>query len=465
MNGRGINDIMTNENTFVKQTDNKKMKNQESVSDANFSCAEHHFHEWARQNTIEISSLVPVDDDSDLEVIAAAIGSAKFVALSEGFHNCKEMMSLHHRIIRYLVENHGFNTILTESGLPESRLIHEYVQGGDPSVNMWDKGLNKMYGAWKEGRELIEYMRSYNVKHGNIVQYYGVDIGGFYRDWKSPLDKILEYIKTVDEKYYKILSQKLDPYINLLSNKARLNYSEHLNLSQKDDLARILNDAVDIFNRNEEAYVCKGNDKEFQWARQSMISMQLAENYYRNYDNMKCPETSKYVGLNGREIAMARNSLWVLGQRKDAKVIWIDHVIHTKTKSQLQDGVWGNFTPAGQLLKQALGNDYFSIGMVYKEGKFWNKWQTPSERYVDDIPPTDAKRLSFENSLAQCGNNNFFLNFKDTPTNSFECSYWMQNTFSMRENDYFIQIEPREWDSCVFLSEANPATPVESTDE
>ena len=190
--------------------------------------------------------------------------------------------------------------------------------------------------------------------------------------------------------------------------------------------------------------------------------MQLAENYYRNYDNMKRPETSKYVGLNGREIAMARNALWILGQRKDAKVIWIDHVIHTKTKSQLQDGVWGNFTPAGQLLKQALGNDYFSIGMAYKGGRFWNKWQTPSDRYVDDIPPTDAKRPSFEESLARCGKNNFFLNFNAASTNSLECSYWVQNIFSMRENDYFIQIEPREWDSCIFLGEANPATPVES---
>ena len=105
-----------------------------------FARSESHFIEWAKKKSKEISSLVPVDDTSDLQAVGAAIGSAKFVALSEGFHNCKEMMSLHHRIIRYLVENHGFNTILTESGLPESRLIHEYVQGGDPSENMWKRG-------------------------------------------------------------------------------------------------------------------------------------------------------------------------------------------------------------------------------------------------------------------------------------------------------------------------------------
>ena len=426
-----------------------------------FAAAESRFIEWAKQNAKEISSLVPVDDICDLEAVGAAIGSAKFVALSEGFHNCKEMMSLHHRIIRYLVENHGFNTILTESGLPESRLIHEYVQGGDPTENMWEKGLNKMYAAWKEGRKLIEYMREYNMKHGNILQYYGVDIGGFYRDWKSPLEKILEYIRKVDEEYHTILSQKLDFYMELLSNNAKSNYTEKLSVSQKDELARILHEAAENFNRNEEAYICQSSDKEFQWARQGMISMELAENYYRNFENRKSPETSKYVGLNGREIAMARNALWVLSQRKDAKIIWIDHIIHTKTKTQYQDDMWGFFTPAGQLLKKALGNSYFSIGTAYKTGKFWNKWQSPSERYVDECVPFNTEKPSVENCLVQCGTSNFFLNWKDASSYSLECSYWMSTTISIRDDDSFYEIEPIEWDACIFLEQVNPATPVE----
>ena len=75
---------------------------------------------------------------------------------SEGFHNCREMMALHHRIIQYLVEHHGFNTVVSESGLPESRIIHDYVLGKNSKsstyhddVNvMFQKGLNKMYGEW-----------------------------------------------------------------------------------------------------------------------------------------------------------------------------------------------------------------------------------------------------------------------------------------------------------------------------
>ena len=73
---------------------------------------------------------------------------------------------------------------------------------------------------------------------------------------------------------------------------------------------------------------------------------------------------------------LERNCLWVLQQRKETKIIWIDHVIHTKTKTQYQDDMWGFFTPAGHILKQHLGHDYFSIGMAYDQGTFWNNWKT-----------------------------------------------------------------------------------------
>lgn len=430
--------------------------------DSWFEEAESSFVDWAKQNAIPITSLVPTQDNSDLEQLAELIGDSSFVALSEGFHNCKEMMELHYRIVRYLIENHGFNTVLTESGLPESRMIYDYVQGKEAGDGMWESGLNKMYGAWKEGRDLIEFIREYNIEHGNVLQYYGTDIGGFYQNWKRPLENIMTYLETVDDdlEYVVDLKTKLDPYMELLATSARLNYSEKLSLTEKNELAVILDETVAHFNENEDSYVTKSNKEDFEWARQSMISMQLAENYYRNYENRKNPENSKYVGLNGREIAMARNSLWVFQKmRKDAKVIWIDHVIHTKTKSQYQDDVWGFFTLAGQILKQSLGDNFFAIGMAYGGGKFWNKWQKPSDRFMDSVPPCDNKTSpSLENSLKKCfGNRNFILPWGNVSKGS-KAETWKRTSFSLRENDYFIRMEPDEWDCCIYLDTVNPAT-------
>ena len=54
------------------------------------------FVDWARHNTTQIKSLDPEENNDDLKEIAKAIGESRFVALSKGFHNCKEMMKLHH---------------------------------------------------------------------------------------------------------------------------------------------------------------------------------------------------------------------------------------------------------------------------------------------------------------------------------------------------------------------------------
>ena len=62
--------------------------------------AEMGFIDWATENVVPILSLHPAEDNTDLEALAKLIGNRSFVALSEGFHNCSEIMSLHYRIIR-----------------------------------------------------------------------------------------------------------------------------------------------------------------------------------------------------------------------------------------------------------------------------------------------------------------------------------------------------------------------------
>ena len=68
------------------------------------------------------------------------------------------MMLLHRRIIKYLIENCGFTIVATETGLPESRLIFDYVQNQPVSdvEAMYKKGLNKMYAEWQEGRDWMD---------------------------------------------------------------------------------------------------------------------------------------------------------------------------------------------------------------------------------------------------------------------------------------------------------------------
>ena len=233
-------------------------------------------------------------------------------------------MLLHHRIIKYLIENCGFTIVATETGLPESRLIFDYVQNQPVSdvESMYKKGLNKMYAEWQEGRDLIEWMRIYNQAHNNKLQYYGLDIGGFYQNWLNPMNQILRYLLdlVVDTEYANKLASELEPFLAVMTENARINYNEKLDSLQRTQLAIILQEAVDVFDKNKEKYVSKSNQFEFEWARQSMISMQLAANYYENILDIQKSKTPKFSGLNGREIAMHQNMMWIF--QVMAKVIY-----------------------------------------------------------------------------------------------------------------------------------------------
>ena len=102
---------------------------------------------------------------------------------------------------------------------------------------MYEAGLNKMYSEWREGRELIEWMRRYNQEHGNRLQYFGLDIGGFYQNWKSPLDLVYAYLKGVDPEFARTLAEKMAPFLAVMTENAWVNYKEKLGPLERAQLA------------------------------------------------------------------------------------------------------------------------------------------------------------------------------------------------------------------------------------
>jgi erythromycin esterase-like protein len=382
------------------------------------------------------------------------------------------MMRLHFRLVRDLVEKHNFTTVVTESGLPESRLIFDYVNGAelaedDAGDDMYGKGLDKMYGAWEEGRTLVEWMRDYNLQHDDEkkpLQYYGIDIGGFYQDWKTPLTKVMTYLQrnvfAAHEAFALMkLTKRLQPFIDAMQVEARVHYTSRMTAHERNELAEILGEVVDHFRAMETQYVDRSGREEYEWARQSLISMQLAENYYRNFMDRCNPEAGTFVGLNGRELAMHRNILWAMEQRPSSKVIWINHVVHTKTATQYQDEVWGFLTPAGALLQESLGRDLYTVGLVYGGGEYWKDWQKGVEqRTVAPVP--DPRKNGLELTLGSLvktaeAQQKLFIPWDEAPVEAWP---WLQSCCSIRENDYFLKIKPSEWNSCIYINKVSPST-------
>lgn len=267
------------------------------------------FIQWAKEHAVPITRLEPhtpnesfeqKPDDIFLQTLSRAIerSSASVVLLSEGYHNCKEMMKLHHCIIQYLIVHCGFGIIMSETGMPESKEVADYVlpcykgQLEQNNDSIWTNGLNKMYSAWVEGRDLIEWIKEYNCHvaqtqheiqkqnknctivdsvNNTLVHYCGLDIGGFYTNWKRPVSKIQTFLQTNSIEFESQWSVKIQPLLEIMgTTQARYNYQHVLTPAQKWNLATLLDELVTMMDFHEKDF--KGN-KEFEWARQSAISV------------------------------------------------------------------------------------------------------------------------------------------------------------------------------------------------
>src|SRR5690348_15272211 len=84
------------------------------------------FVRWAKSEGTALTSVEPESESAELSAIKAIIGSAKVLALGEPVHGAHEPLAFRNRLLRYLVENLEFTAIAVESGLPESRRLHDY---------------------------------------------------------------------------------------------------------------------------------------------------------------------------------------------------------------------------------------------------------------------------------------------------------------------------------------------------
>ena len=82
-----------------------------------------------------LRTLDPAAPLDDLEWLDEAIGAARVVAIGESAHGIREFYQLRHRLLRYLVERHGFDAYAMESGFVEGWGVNDWVHGGDDELS------------------------------------------------------------------------------------------------------------------------------------------------------------------------------------------------------------------------------------------------------------------------------------------------------------------------------------------
>ena len=158
------------------------------------------FVAWAKGQARPLS--IPRTDENydDLCFLEEVIGDARIVAMGENAHYWHEWNRFRARLFKYLVEAHGFNTFVLESGLVEGRNIHEYVAGADVDWNTVVKSVTNAWGVWAEVQDLIRWMRDYNANpdRDRELRFYGMDGTGNWFHAQHAFNAVVEFARKVD---------------------------------------------------------------------------------------------------------------------------------------------------------------------------------------------------------------------------------------------------------------------------
>jgi erythromycin esterase-like protein len=418
------------------------------------------FLNYATKNAIELNVN---NNNKAFFPLKKAIGESQFVAVSEAAHNAKEFLAMNVRLARFCVEELGFTRVVAETGLPESRLVNDYILGKNIKGD-WRKHINAMYSNWEEFNLLIEWLKEYNAKlndESRKVQFIGLDITGGYTDLIPAFEQVMAYLDEVDAKCGRDIQRKLMPVLQKVrSEKPRQavkQYRDSLSTGERYFLEKEVNLLIEHITLNEDFFVEKTNVEDYQWARQSTIALFQTINYYNGYVNKNNVEYNKNVGYNGRELAMAQNLKWVHKQDSTAKIFIVNHNLHSMDQSQYLDDFMKFFTSMGAFVRKDFGDKYYSIGCAYNTGVYWENWKKNEEPVIKETEPAEEGEIDFE--LKKVGKKCFFVDFRGIDKN--RAAYqWLQQPINAREHDEAWPITPGVHDAFIYYESISEPTKV-----
>ncbi|MEU5772290.1 erythromycin esterase family protein [Streptomyces venezuelae] len=298
---------------------------------------------------------------TDLRPFGRMVGDAKVVGLGEATHNSHEFFTVKHRILRYLVEKKGFRAFALEAPWSTGLRLDAYLLRGEGELKqIMDEEFQGSYQFWNnaEYRDLLQWMRAYNVKHPKDPVHFVGDDNGFAG--VELYDKVSAYAAAARPE----LSAKLTELYQGLrpTTDADTYVEDYLSkpLAERKELAERTGRALNLLKQRPG----RGTGADARaWAIQHATAIhQMTTMYAFDWDDPQAvPAAMRY-----RDQVMAQNVAWWQQQTGD-KIALSAHNSHVALRTytaRTHPKVQGDF------LREQLGRDYLSTGLTFDQGSF-----------------------------------------------------------------------------------------------
>jgi erythromycin esterase len=410
------------------------------------------FVSWARANARPLTTVDLRQPIEDLAPIASMVGTARIVGVGESAHGIHEFLGLRARIARFLIERLGFTAVALETGLPDAKAVSDYVLGGPADPELWTRGLTWTMGSHGETRELVEWMRAWNLdpSHRRKVRFYGMDVAGANGGWVGAAEGALTYLMRVEPGFAASARNRLVP---LVQKFARPGFTETndafaaLSAEERNALVAVVAEVADRFDLLRLSYLARTGFEDFDWARQIAENLRFAATMVVNYEAKDRPDPV----WNARDLAMARNVRWIREREgPSGGVVVLAHNAHVQTAMSTQ--VAPNMASLGVFLRSLDSAGYRNIGFTFGRGAM----PIDSGRTIP-LPPADT--ASLDAALGAVGRPLFFLDLTRIPATGAG-RRWLDRPILQRIQSVATTYpQLRSWNGLIYVESIGPSRP------
>jgi erythromycin esterase len=405
-----------------------------------------------RDNAIPFDTIDPDRNFEDLMPLKGLIGNARIVALGEATHGTHEFFEMKHRMLRFLVEEMGFNTFAIEANMPEADLVNDYVQTGKGDPVALLQGLKASTWDTQEVLDMINWMRAHNGNPGGapLVSFAGFDMQFF----TMPMDNVIAYL------------EKVDPYgtkqtTNLYSCFRKYTFREMFYAQLSAEARRAcqanLQVVYDQMSKQQSIYESRSSPMEFAWALQNARLVLQAEDAASSVDQ----------SFMLRDRYMAENVAWLLEQAgPNAKIVLWAHNFHVSTYfDESKAGIYfPDSKPMGAYLRESYGDQMVVFGFSFYQGSF-RTLDSPTPFSVE-LPPENSYESYFHSARLP----RFFLDIRELPPDS-PTTNWLLTPHLFRHigaaynpstpEDFFLfRILPNLFDIIIYFQDTSASLPL-----
>ncbi|MGW2227999.1 erythromycin esterase family protein [Streptomyces formicae] len=338
---------------------------------------------------------------ADLRPFGGMVGDARVVGLGEATHSSHEFFTVKHRVLRYLVKEKGFRAFALEAPWSTGLRLDAYLTRGEGDLKrLMDEEFQGAYRFWNtaEYRDLLQWMRAYNVKHPEDPIRFVGDDNGFAG--AELYDKVSAYAAEARPELTSRLTElyrglrpttDADTYVNQYLAKP---------LAERKQLAERTGRAVDLLKQRSG----KGADA-YAWALQHATAIhQMTTLYAFDWDDPQAiPHAMRY-----RDRVMADNVTWWQQQTGD-KIVLGAHNSHVALKTYAPSS---HPQVQGDFLREQLGRGYLSVGLTFDRGSF-NALGQDGDVHRFAVGP--AAPGTAEHTLDRVRYRDFLVDLRDTP--------------------------------------------------